>query len=97
VRLGERSGRVAPLTYFAGASFVDPKGAPVEVDVVMRGPTPDDLELLEVTVRVRSGKERYTWRKENGLWVRTPAGAEESAAPAGPEARDALQAIPLMH
>lgn len=67
-----RHGRLGSQTYFASASFVDKAGAPVTVDIVLRGPGPDHFELVEVAVREKDGKARYDWRQEGGLWKKQP-------------------------
>ena len=71
----ERFGLLGDLTYFASAKFKDPAGNPVMVDIVMRGPDADDLELLEVTVQERDGQERYAWQHDGGVWKRSGEGA----------------------
>ncbi len=67
----------APDTYFACADFKNSDGHMYDLDVFMQGPDKDHLQVTDVSVHKQDGKERYTWKKEGGVWVKEPVPAEK--------------------
>jgi hypothetical protein len=68
----ERLSRVAADTYFACADFKSAEGKTYDLDVFMRGPSKDALEVTEISVHKEDGKERYNWVERNGVWSKVP-------------------------
>lgn len=54
--------------YFACADFKTPEGKLYDLDVFMRGPNKQQLQVTAITVHKESGKARYAWIQERGLW-----------------------------
>jgi hypothetical protein len=54
--------------YFACADFKSTNGKMYDLDIFMKGPDKDHLEVTEIAVHKEDGKERYTWREEKGVW-----------------------------
>ena len=78
----ERLATIGNDVYFACADFKAPDGTAYDIDMFMKGKTPDALTFTEMTVHKVAGKARYTWYKEGGVWKKKFA---EGAAPAAPE------------
>ena len=68
----ERLSRVAADTYFACADFKSSEGKTYDLDIFMRGPGKDKLEVTEISVHKEDGKERYNWVEKNGVWSKVP-------------------------
>ena len=57
-------------TYFACADFQASNGKVYDLDIFINGETTDDLAVTEISVHKEEGAERYSWREEDGLWVK---------------------------
>jgi hypothetical protein len=68
----ERHSRVAADTYFACADFKTPEGKTYDLDIFMKGPSKDKLQVTEISVHKENGKERYNWVEKNGVWSKVP-------------------------
>ena len=68
----ERLSRVAADTYFACADFKSSEGKTYDLDIFMRGPSKDKLEVTGISVHKEDGKERYNWLQKNGVWSKVP-------------------------
>lgn len=64
----DRLSKVAEDTYFACADFKTPEGKVYDLDVFMKGPDAASLQVTEVSIHKESGKARYGWVEENGIW-----------------------------
>ena len=87
----KRLTRTSKNEYFACADFTTPRGKVYDLDVFMTGTNKDDLEFSEFSIHKEAGKERYTWRQENGIWKKVPVnGAEhpEGEHPEHPEKKE---------
>ena len=67
-----RLSKVGPSVYFACADFKTPEGKVYDLDVFMNGWDKHHIKVSEITVHKESGKERYTWYEEDGLWKKKP-------------------------
>ena len=76
----ERLSKVAEQEYFACADFKAQDGKVYDLDIFMKGPGKDKLEVTEVSIHKESGKERYTWYEEGGIWKKKPVGELEKPA-----------------
>ena len=65
----ERLSGLGGGVYFACADFTSPQGTVYDIDVFMKE-TEAGLEATEVHVHKVDGKPRYTWKEEDGVWVR---------------------------
>lgn len=68
----DRLSRVSGDTYFACADFKDPDGKIYDLDVFMKGDSPESLVETEVTLHKEQGKPRYNWVEKDGLWSKAP-------------------------
>ena len=66
----QRLARTAEDTYFACADFKSTDGHMYDLDIFMKGRSPDKLKVTEITVHKVDGKPRYKWVQEGGLWKR---------------------------
>ncbi len=71
----ERLSRVSEQTYFACADFKTTNGKVYDLDVFMRGPDKQSLEVKEISIHKKNGTERYTWYEQGGIWKKKPAKA----------------------
>jgi hypothetical protein len=69
----ERLSRVAANTYFACADFKSSQGKTYDLEILMRGPSKDTLNVTEISVHKEDGRERYNWVERNGVWSKVPA------------------------
>lgn len=74
----DRLSLIGDQVYFACADFETPAGRVYDLDIFMRGPDREHLEVTEVAVHKEAGAERYTWLEKDGVWKKVPAasGAE---------------------
>jgi hypothetical protein len=68
----ERLAKVADGTYFACADFKTQEGKTYDLDIFMKGPSKDQLEVTEISIHKEDGKERYNWVETNGIWSKVP-------------------------
>jgi hypothetical protein len=68
----ERLSRVAADTYFACADFQSSEGKTYDLDIFMRGPSKEKLEVTEISVHKEEGKARYNWVETKGVWSKVP-------------------------
>jgi hypothetical protein len=68
----DKLAQVGEDTYFACADFKALDGAVYDLDIFMRGESADDLEVTEITIHKKDGKERYGWKEEGGVWTKVP-------------------------
>ncbi len=73
----DKLARTAVDTYFACVDVQGSDGHLYDVDVFMKGPDKDHLEVTEVSVHKKDGKERYTWKEEGGVWKKAAVGGHE--------------------
>ncbi|MCK4413076.1 MAG: hypothetical protein KAY32_05995 [Candidatus Eisenbacteria sp.] len=66
----DRLSRVGSDVYFVCADFAETNGKVYDLDIFMEGPDAQNLEVTEVTVHKESGKARYTWYEQDGIWKR---------------------------
>ena len=85
----KRVARTGENEYFACADFYTPAGKVYDLDVFMTGTNKDNLEFSEFSIHKEAGKERYTWRQENGIWKKVPAkGMEHPEGKEHPENKE---------
>ncbi len=65
----DRKNRIA----FACSDFKTPKGKVYDLDFWMKQDAAGKLQVTRIMVHKEAGKPRYTWHKEDGVWVRKPA------------------------
>lgn len=77
----DRLSRVGDEEYFACADFSTPGGKLYDLDIFMKGPDKEHLEVAAISIHKEDDKERYTWFEEEGTWKKKPldAAAEEGA------------------
>jgi hypothetical protein len=68
----DKLSKVGEDTYFACADFKASNGKTYDLDIFMKGKDAKGLAFTEVTVHKENGKERYTWKEEDGQWMKTP-------------------------
>lgn len=70
--------------YFVCADFTAGKDKTYDLDFWIEGKDRQSLKVKEITVHKEDGKERYTWKEEDGLWKKVSlktgkaAGASEN-------------------
>jgi hypothetical protein len=64
----DRLSKIKDGIYFACADFKTPQGKVYDLDIFMEGTDPGQLVTTSVTVHKESGKERYSWVEESGIW-----------------------------
>lgn len=69
----DRLATIGDGVYFACADFVTPNGKLYDLDIFMKGHNKNDLEVTDITIHKKEGKERYTWFEEDGRWKMKPA------------------------
>jgi hypothetical protein len=69
----ERLAHVGEGTYFACVDFKTPEGKVYDLDIFMKGPSKDKLEVTEISIHKEGGKERYRWAERDGVWSKVPA------------------------
>ncbi len=70
----KRLSKVGEELYFACADFKTPEGKIYDLDVFMTGTNKDNLTFSKFMVHKETGKERYTWYEEGGIWKTKPVG-----------------------
>jgi hypothetical protein len=68
----ERLAKVSDGAYFACADFKTQEGKTYDLDIFMKGPNKDKLEVTEISVHKEDGKERYNWVEKHGVWSKVP-------------------------
>ena len=78
----DKLSKIAKNIYFACADFKTLKGKVYDLDIFMKGTEKGNLEVTEVSVHKETGKPRYTWYEEGGIWKKKISGkkVEEVAA-----------------
>ena len=56
--------------YFTGADFKTDDGSTYDLDVFMKGPDKDHLEVAAITLHKENGTPRYDWQERNGVWTK---------------------------
>jgi hypothetical protein len=69
----EKLARTGDQVYFACADFKTPEGTVYDLDVFMKGTSEADLVPTEINVHKLTGKPRYNWYEEGGIWKKKPA------------------------
>ena len=68
----DRLSKVAADVYFACADFRAHDGKKVyDLDVFMRGPDMDHLNVTEISVHKQDGVARYGWTEKDGIWTKS--------------------------
>ncbi len=65
--------RLSPLgdnTYFVCADFVAEDGTKYDLDFFMKGSSPENLNVYDMTIHKINGKPLYTWIKVGEIWKR---------------------------
>lgn len=75
----ERLSTVTPQTYSACVDFKTPEGKAYDLDLFMKGPDKDHLAVTEISIHKESGKARYTWHEQGGVWKKKFKGAAEKS------------------
>jgi hypothetical protein len=65
----DKLAKVSEGLYFACCDFKATNGKMYDLDFFMKTAA-SDLEVSEVTIHKESGKPRYNWVEENGVWIR---------------------------
>ncbi len=68
----DRLAKLGDDEYFACSDFKATDGNMYDLDIFMKGKSPDHLEVTQITLHKKNGKPRYTWYEENGVWKRKP-------------------------
>lgn len=68
----DKLARISTGTYFACADFKATDGKIYDLDVFMKGDSPESLVETEVTLHKKQGKPRYNWVEKDGLWSKAP-------------------------
>ena len=68
----DRLSRVGDNVYFACADFKTPEGKVYDLDIFMKGPDKDHLEVTDIGVHKEDGSARYTWYEQKGIWKKKP-------------------------
>ena len=66
----KRLASVGNDTYFACADFTTSKGITYDLDLFLKGASPNELAVTEIAVHKEEGKARYTWSEKMGVWTR---------------------------
>jgi hypothetical protein len=72
----ERLAHLGENVYFVCADFKGGDGKVYDVDIFMKGTNKDDLVSTERIVHKVSGKPRYNWYEESGIWKKKPVDAQ---------------------
>jgi hypothetical protein len=72
----ERLSHLGENVYFVCADFKGGDGKVYDVDIFMKGTNKDDLISTERIVHKVSGKPRYNWHEEGGIWKQKPVDAQ---------------------
>ncbi len=75
----DRLSRVGKEVYFACADFRTPAGKVYDLDIFMKGPAKDRLQVTEIAIHKEQGEPRYTWHEEGGIWKKKPVTPPEKA------------------
>lgn len=70
----ERLATIGTNVYFACADFKTPEGKIYDLDIFVKGVDKHHLEVTQITIHKESGKARYTWYEEKGVWKKKPTG-----------------------
>lgn len=65
----DKLARISEDTYFACTDLKEKGGKTYDFDFFMRS-TDSGLEVTEIILHKESGKPRYKWMEENGIWIR---------------------------
>lgn len=66
----DRLATISSDTHFACADFKSKEGTMYDLDFFVKGTSPDKLEVIEVFIHKKDGKERYLWVEEGGVWMK---------------------------
>ncbi|NPA51505.1 MAG: hypothetical protein GXO22_01270 [Aquificae bacterium] len=66
----ERLSPIGNNTYFVCADFIAEDGTRYDLDFFMKGETPDNLEVYDLTVHKINGNPLYVWVKVGEVWQR---------------------------
>ncbi len=67
----ERLAKTSEGTYFVCADFKTPQGKLYDLDFWV-WEAGDELSVTETTIHKESGKPRYNWVEEDGVWKQKP-------------------------
>ena len=91
----DRLGRVGERMYFACAEFESSEGGFYDLDIFVKGPDRERLQVAEIAVHVQDGVTRYTWRQEDGTWQKRRIPPDERVAGPGTQAKDASDRLEI--
>jgi hypothetical protein len=63
----EKLMKVQPNTFVACATLETAAGTAYDVDFYLKGTTPQNLKVVDVSIHAKNGVQRYAWVDEKGL------------------------------